>query len=275
MVKKYLLVKDNERDFAARLIARLNELYGEIDILIVYEDEARGLRDDEIFVFSDERTDNTAKIYKFQKAADIRREILAKSGGVEDYGSEIKTSVTLLITPSGNAAQRDFMYEEVARRSVGRTVLAINIGYFGKAEESVGAIGLSELCFELYKGLGSTIDRPYIEKAIEEYNGIDYLRPFSSPVHLMQLKGELAELINIIEKTCKYDELFISAETLFPRIDELMVKAGEVIVLRASDEEETEFEKDALMGLREYMEHVGVNSERIKEKAISCRITEN
>ena len=53
MVKKYLLIRDNERDFAARLINRLNELYGEIDILIIYEDEAAGFGEDELFVFSE------------------------------------------------------------------------------------------------------------------------------------------------------------------------------------------------------------------------------
>ena len=179
----------------------------------------------------------------------------------------------MLITPSGNAFQREYMYEEAAERGRTESVLLINIGFFCENRSEVGAIGLSELCFELYKGLGSSIDRTYIDKAVYTQDGIDIMRPFSSPVHLMQLRGELAELINIIEKMCKYDELFISVETLFPRIDELMSRAEEIIILKASDEEETE--KAALMGLREYILHAGVSPERIKERTINCRTMEN
>jgi len=273
MVKRYLLIRDNERDFAARLINRLNELYGELDILIVYEDEAAGLNEDELFMFSDERSDAANKIYKFQKAADIRREIQAKSGGYEVTDNDEKTDITLLLTPAGNAGQRAFMHEEAARRGADRSVLLINIGFFCENRSEVGTIGLSELCFELYKGLGGSIDRPYIDKAVYTDNGIDIMSPFSSPVHLMQLKGELAELINIIEKTCKYDELFISVETLFPGIDELMARAGEIIILRASAEEETE--SAANKGLREYILHAGAAIEKIKERTLSCLITEN
>ncbi len=273
MIKRYLLIRDNEKEFAARLINRLNDLYGEVDILVIYEDEAAEFGEDELFIFSDERSDDDNKIYKFQKAADIRREIYAKSGGYEALPTGRKTGIIILVTPSGNANQRRYMYEEAVRRGEKESVLLINVGFFCENKSEVGAIGLSELCFELYKGLGSSIDKPYIDKAIYTENGIDILRPFSSPVHLMQLKGELAELINIIEKACKYDELFISVETLFPRIDELMARAAEVIILKASAEEETE--DVALTGLREYILHAGTAIERIKERTISCLITEN
>ncbi|MCR5344694.1 MAG: hypothetical protein K6E46_01385 [Lachnospiraceae bacterium] len=275
MVKKYLLIKDSEKEFAARLIDRLNELYGEIDILIVYEDEISGMNEDELFVFSDERTGDPGKIYRFQKAADIRREIKEKSGGCENTGGVDDTDLTIVLSPSGNAYQRNYIYEEAKKRSESRSILTINIGFFSDNRINAEGIGLSELCFEIFKGFGSTIDKQYIDKAIYCRDGIDVMRPFSSPVHLIELRGELAELINIIVKTCKYDELFIGVETLFPGIDEVIAKSKEVIILRASGEEETDVESGAYSGLREYVERVCTDNSRIKERKIGCLITGN
>ncbi len=180
-----------------------------------------------------------------------------------------------MLSPSGNAYQRNYIYEEVKKRSKDRSVLAINVGFFSDNRINAEGIGLSELCFEIFKGFGSTIDKQYIDKAIYCRDGMDVIRPFSSPVHLIELRGELAELINIIVKTCKYDELFIGVETLFPEIDEVIVKAKEVIILRASGEEETDVESEAYRGLREYVDRVCTDKSRIKERKIGCLITGN